>query len=502
MFKNLYISINDNLHSMKKVSLLIGSLALGSLMALPLSAQQQQQNSPDYNPKAAYEGPYKLNTWSISAHFGPSQFFGDLREYDFFPVTKNSDDSYKEWGTMQGGISINKQLSYLFGLRADGTMGTLKGMKRRIYGAYFNANYTDVSLSGTVNLKGLLFGGNKLKRWKMDAYAGFGQVWYKSSAYRLSGADRGVKLRTTDGTVNDWIIPIGFNVNYELTKRLDLGLDFRINHANSDKIDATYGGYPAAGNINVNDNGKSISRKGTSELDKYGYGAIQLTFKLGKNPLKVAKQDGKYNYTPDQGGYYHLRYTDPKVLVKAPKILSLEEMDSVAKANRPADIDPRLLLDTDGDGVSDFFDKEPNSPAGSVVDGSGRVIDFDTYVKNALASGAACNEIFANVTFDTDKNVIKPAHQEMLKNVAALINRQGCRLQLAGHADRRSSDRYNVALSRRRVEAVKNFLINEGGLKDPSKIITDYYGSFKPIADNATREGLMKNRRVELKLLP
>src|SRR5690606_16873543 len=110
------------------------------------------------------------------------------------------------------------------------------------------------------------------------------------------------------------------------------------------------------------------------------------------------------------------------------------------------------LLDTDGDGVSDFFDKEPNSPPGSVVDGGGRVIDFDGYVKNALATGAACNEVFANILFETDKNVLKPEFQEMLKNVAALMNRNGCRLQLAGHADRRATDRYNVGLSKRRVE--------------------------------------------------
>jgi OOP family OmpA-OmpF porin len=219
-------------------------------------------------------------------------------------------------------------------------------------------------------------------------------------------------------------------------------------------------------------------------------------------PLRVNKQDGKYTYNPDMGGYYNLRYTDPKLLVKPPKILTLEEMDSVAKANRPKDIDPRLLLDTDGDGVSDFFDKEPNSPSGSVVDGSGRVINFDQYVKNALASGAACTEIFANVMFETDKNGIKPEYREMLTNVASLMNKSGCRLQLAGHADRTSTDRYNMALSRRRVEAVRDFLLNEGGLKDQSKVIIDYFGAFKPIADGSTREGMMKNRRVELRLLP
>jgi OmpA-OmpF porin, OOP family len=59
-----------------------------------------------------------------------------------------------------------------------------------------------------------------------------------------------------------------------------------------------------------------------------------------------------------------------------------------------------------------------------------------------------------------------------------------------------------MALSRRRVDAVRDYLINEGGLQDQSKVIVDYFGSFKPIANGATREGLMKNRRVELKLLP
>ncbi|HEV7380492.1 MAG TPA: OmpA family protein [Dyadobacter sp.] len=483
---------------MKKVSQLIYSFALGALVALPSIAQPlEQPNSPDYNPKASYDGPYKMNTWSISAHFGPSMFFGDLREYDFWPVTKTSADRHKESGTIQGGISINKQLSYLFGARLDGSLGNLRGMKSRNYNRYFEGNYADVSLSGTVNLKGLLLGPNKMKRWKVDVYAGVGRVFYDATAYDLTG---GVKVRET-GKKNDWVIPTGLNVNYELTSRLDLGLDFRLNHVNSDYLDATWGGdYDRTPELNGIKQRKS-SRQGNSELDKYGYGAIQLTYKLGKKPLKVKKVDGKWDYKPEDG-YYNLRYTDPKVLLKAPKILTLEEMDSVAKANRPKDIDPRLLLDTDGDGVSDFFDKEPNSPAGAIVDGSGRVLDFDTYVKNALATGAACSEIFANVQFETDKNVIKPEFQEILKNVAQLMNKNGCRLQLAGHADRRATDRYNMALSRRRVDAVKNFLINEAGLTDPSKVIVDYFGAFKPIADSATKAGLQKNRRVELKLLP
>jgi OOP family OmpA-OmpF porin len=111
-------------------------------------------------------------------------------------------------------------------------------MKRRNYSRYFEGNYFDVSVAGTVNLKGLLMGPNKMKRWKVDAYVGIGQVFYNATAYDLTG---GVKLRET-GNMSDWIVPTGLNVNYEVTKRIDIGLDFRLNHTNSDYLDATYGG--------------------------------------------------------------------------------------------------------------------------------------------------------------------------------------------------------------------------------------------------------------------
>lgn len=485
---------------MKKLTLLICSLVL--FLDLPSFAQSYQTPpAPDYNPKASYEGPYKMNTWSVSIHGGPSMFFGDLREYDFWPVRKNATDSRKESGIYQGGITIHKQLSYLFGTRLDGSMGTLRGMKRRQYNRYFKGDYQDVSLAGTVNLKALLLGAHKLKHWKVDAYAGIGRTFYDANAYDLT---TDVQLRATEHR-NDWMVPLGLSVNYEIAKRFDVGFDFRLNYVNSDYLDATYGGdydrTPMYETHSFKIKDQKSSRKGSSSIDSYGYASVMLTYKFGKKPLKVQRANENWDYRP-QDGYYNLRYTDPKILDKGPKILSLQEMDSVAKANRPEEIDARLLLDTDGDGVSDYFDKEANSPEGSVVDGSGRVIDFDKFVKTALSSGAACNEIFANIEFETNKTTLKPETKQMLNHVATMMNKNGCRLQISGHSDRRSSDRYNMELSRKRVDIVKNHLIKEAGLKDPNKIIVEYYGPFKPIANSDTREGLQKNRRVELKLLP
>lgn len=471
-----------------------------SLIALLVIAGFLSKVSAQYNPKASYDGPYKLNTWAVSAHIGPSQFYGDLREYDFWPVTLQNFDSQSEAGTLNFGVTVHKQLSHLFGARLDFNTGNLRGMKRRIYFSYFRGNYSQLDLSGTVNLKSLLLGPNKMKRWKADVSVGVGQMFYSAKAYELGTG----RLQRSVSSTNDWVIPIGFEVSYELNKNIDLGLEFRANHVNTEKLDATIGGDASSiynGGGNLIGNGGSVPR-GTSSLDMWGYGGIVLTYKLGKNKAQVTKKDGKWSYAPDAGNVYHLRYTDPKLLVKPPKILTLAEMDSVAKANRPKDIDPKLLIDTDGDGVADFFDKEPTTPAGSVVSGAGQKIDFDKYIASAMPNGDFnCTEIFANVLFDTDKNELRPEYQDMLSKVVELLNKSKCRLQLAGHADRRSNDRYNMGLSQRRVDMVKNYLIS-AGLKDANKIIIDYYGSFKPIADNMTKDGLKKNRRVELKLMP
>lgn len=464
-------------------------------------------------PNATYEGPTRLNTWSISLQGGPTQFYGDLREYDFYPVGITNHDSASERDTYFGGLTINKQLSHLFGLHLDGNYGTLRGMKRRIYNSYFRADYYNTNMTASVNLKSLLLGPTKFKHWKVDAYAGIGVTFFRSTAYELGTGRvrRYTKDNPGDGTIQparferDWSIPMGLAIHYELSPRFDLGVDFRVNHVNTERLDATIGGvsssvFDLTGSRGSFD-GTDI-KQGESAKDKYGYGAVVLTYKLGSRAARVRKANNSYAYD-NQAGKYHLRWTEPKLLEKPPMQtamqVSLAQIDSVAKANLPSGVDPRLMMDTDNDGVSDYFDKEPKTPPGSVVSGSGETIDFDRYVLAALPQ-MACAEIFANIQFDTDKALVKSQYHETLNRVVDLMNKTQCRIQLAGHTDQRASQKYNMVLSRRRVEAVRMYLI-KAGLNDPSRIMTDYFGAFKPIDDDSPT-GLFRNRRVELKLIP
>jgi len=67
-------------------------------------------------------------------------------------------------------------------------------------------------------------------------------------------------------------------------------------------------------------------------------------------------------------------------------------------------------------------------------------------------------------------------------------------IQIVGHADSTGSSAYNQRLSEQRAGSVKDYLVKSG--VDPSKITILGMGDRSPVADNATREGRAKNRRV------
>jgi len=67
-------------------------------------------------------------------------------------------------------------------------------------------------------------------------------------------------------------------------------------------------------------------------------------------------------------------------------------------------------------------------------------------------------------------------------------------LTITGHTDSDGTDEYNQALSDKRADSVKTYLVNKG-IAD-NKIISVGKGESEPIATNDTKEGKEKNRRV------
>ncbi len=104
-----------------------------------------------------------------------------------------------------------------------------------------------------------------------------------------------------------------------------------------------------------------------------------------------------------------------------------------------------------------------------------------------------------NVQFDVNKSDIKPASMASVDNVFGLMKAYpGIRIELRGHTDSTNSTGdpdYNVKLSQRRADAVKDNLVKRGIAGDRIKAIG--FGERQPIADNKTEEGRAANRRTE-----
>ncbi len=70
------------------------------------------------------------------------------------------------------------------------------------------------------------------------------------------------------------------------------------------------------------------------------------------------------------------------------------------------------------------------------------------------------------------------------------------KVEIAGHSDSSGPEKANQAISEKRAMSVKKYIQDKFNIPD-SRMTVKGYGSTKPIADNSTKEGRAKNRRVE-----
>ena len=104
----------------------------------------------------------------------------------------------------------------------------------------------------------------------------------------------------------------------------------------------------------------------------------------------------------------------------------------------------------------------------------------------------------SDILFEFDKWVIRAEVVPELDQWADyFLHNPQVKAEIDGYADSIGSTAYNLTLSERRAQAVKNYLIKKG--VEPQRIVTRGFGESKPVAPNTTDEGRQKNRRVELK---
>jgi len=179
-------------------------------------------------------------------------------------------------------------------------------------------------------------------------------------------------------------------------------------------------------------------------------------------------------------------------------------------------------FDSDGDGVPDYIDECPNTPeaARGKVDAKGCELDTDAdgvpdYLDECptvpgLKENKGCPEVkrevrqllqkaMQGIEFETGKATIKKKSYPLLNQIAKIfIENKNYIIEVQGHTDNVGKVDYNLELSDKRANSVRDYLIAQG--VDFQRLTAVGYGMSKPIADNKTKAGRQKNRRVEFKI--
>ncbi|MDG1476937.1 MAG: OmpA family protein, partial [Vicingaceae bacterium] len=109
-------------------------------------------------------------------------------------------------------------------------------------------------------------------------------------------------------------------------------------------------------------------------------------------------------------------------------------------------------------------------------------------------------EAFDNLEFESGKAIIKKSSFLSLEKLAfLLVEKSDWRIKIAGHMDSDGRASSNLRLSKKRAQAVADFLKKNNILEN--RIDVEFYGETKPIDTNKTKAGRAKNRRVEMEIL-
>ena len=110
------------------------------------------------------------------------------------------------------------------------------------------------------------------------------------------------------------------------------------------------------------------------------------------------------------------------------------------------------------------------------------------------------NEILshASIEFDSNTTTMPPRGRATLDQLIALLRRAPhTPIEIGGHTDKYGEPDYNLQLSRRRAEAVRDYFISHGLTNQFTAV---GYGASRPLSVAETRTGLQHNRRIELRV--
>jgi OOP family OmpA-OmpF porin len=449
----------------------ITKLAL-TLSAVGLSTSLFAQSSNSDTSKRFDKKSFR--TWSIGLNGGM------LTHFTPFNNASNGDFKTPEetWG--YGGY-LKKQILPSFGIQADFLAGKVMGYKSNYLPSVLNPTFAQgnssfktsiewsAALSANLTIANLSL---NHKRSALSPYVTAG-AGYMSSSANVQGMPTGITAPVAAASTaytQNWFVPIGAGLKFGLSKTINLDLGYNVNFMKTPTFDGVRGA--------------------TNDRFTYAHAGIEIA--LGKKSSSQLQ-----NFSPIAA----IREESAAESAELRSMLSTSEQNRIREQEALRAQYAKDLGDDDADGVANKFDKCPGTPSGTIVDGAGcalpeRKPDVKVYVTEE--DKKVVRDAISNLEFDLGKSTIREHSFPSLDRVAGLLVNKNFSLKLAGHTDNTGSAALNLALSKARAEAIRQYLVSKGA--NASRIEATGYGSSQPIASNKTADGRQQNRRVEFTL--
>ena len=417
-------------------------------LLLPVFAQ----NGQGYDEVKPFSGSSQFRKFSIGINAGfltPSVAFG------------GSNDFSNPKFTLGYGANIRYQISHYFAFHADFLRGNLKGDQDDKFGVGRPVSSFKTDLDWAASLSGEVTLGNinwlSTKNHVVPYLSiGIGFMGYDTKIVN-AGTTNEIDYVDDISPKNPLFVPVGAGLKINLSKLINLDLGYRMHYVDADNLDGMpYWNTPTG-------------FRTRTHKDKFSYGFLGLEFALGK---KTKPQ---------------LLFDNPAARVNN----ALQTQIDTVKANQEA-----MSKDSDGDGVPDKFDKEPNTPTGCPVDVNGVTRDTDgdgvpdckdkelvtpTQCQPVDADGIGkcpdpecCKNMVAidsnachigdlpSISFRGNSGSVSSDAKAMLATVASKLKSNAeCSIIITGYP---AASKASQALCNRRVDAIKAYLTEKEGI--------------------------------------
>lgn len=476
--------------------------------------------------------------WSVGFGFGVTQFDGDIRQHNHYPAYQKTGDFFELKSAVS--FSLNKQINSFYSLSAEFISGSFSGLRisneylgYNLYDPYqnyegngdkFSASFNEADLMVNINISNVMayfFTPKKVGNLSFDAKLGLGYNIYNSVRknlfsdtyiYSFGYQDEGANSLGSDyGTIKKGIFSApaetvyiyGILAKYKLNSRLNLVLDYTVRNGKTDKWDA--------------------SIMNTQNLrDKFNFLSVGIAYKFGnhdynnewESPIDGLKDDvttlfvkiDGFTDDADNDGVSDAFDKSPNtplgVAVDGSGNALDVDMDNVPDyrdadpfSNRGAQVDENgVELDDDKDGVPNSIDLESNTPVGTMVNQFGINISSTTYVS---AGGMI---YFPSIYFNLGSAIVGNSNENRIATMALMLkNNPDIKLNVVGHTDNIGTPRFNKRLGLKRANAVINYLVVNYNV-DINRLSAITKGEENPLSD-ATQisgglEGMVKENTL------